>query len=158
LVVDCQPIGVEYQRVPRGGARHARETVIPPWIRKRYSFGRVRESGSFIEWSTPKAPTKPSTRKPTRSASFGSTIILVVSLTWAAATPAAPLCDAQGSEDVMCKVRGIRTLTLGNYKPGEGFLHSQIPVVPRQIPTNPFRPPASLVTSLDVILYNVSGY
>jgi hypothetical protein len=40
------------------------------WIRKRYSFGRVRESGSIIEWSTPKAPTKPSTRKPTRKCFF----------------------------------------------------------------------------------------
>ena len=28
-MVDCPPIGVEYQRMSRGGARHARETVIP---------------------------------------------------------------------------------------------------------------------------------
>ena len=28
--------------------------------------GGVRERGSFIEWSTPRAPTKPCTRKPTR--------------------------------------------------------------------------------------------
>ena len=111
-MVDCPPIGVEYQRVSRGGARHARETVIPRGYAKGIHSGASERVVRLLN-SLRRGPLQNQARGSRLEVLLGSNTLLVVSLRGSSNTSRAT-CDAQGSEDVMCKVLDIRTHTLGN--------------------------------------------